>query len=191
MCPAMTTAVSPRVFTIGHSTHALTEFVALLSRAGVEMVVDVRRLPHSRHNPQFDREALAGSLPAAGIAYRPMPALGGRRRRPKGAPPSPNGLWRNESFRNYADYALGEAFRTGLDELCDLVAERPLALMCAEALWWRCHRRIIADHLLARATRVSHILADGKIEPASLTPGARLDAEGRLIYPPDPAITEC
>ena len=177
-------AALPRVFTIGHSTHPLAEFIALLRGAGVEMVVDVRRLPHSRRNPQFGSEALQQSLPAAGIGYRHMPALGGRRHRPKGAPPSPNGLWQNQSFRNFADYALGEAFQAELEELVRLAAERPLALMCAEALWWQCHRRIIADHLLARSNPVAHILPDGKIAPARITPGARQDGDGRFIYPP-------
>ena len=171
------------VFTIGHSIHPIEEFIALLRQAGVEVLVDVRSVPRSRRNPQFNIEALPGSLAAAGIEHRHLKSLGGLRHRPKGAPPSPNGLWQNEAFRNFADHALTEEFRRGFDELRALAAERPTAIMCAEVLWWRCHRRIIADHLLADGLPVAHIMGKGKIEAAKLTPGAVVTGDGQLVYP--------
>ncbi len=175
------------VFTIGHSIHPIEEFIALLQEADVQCLVDVRSIPRSRRNPQFNIEALPGSLAAAGIEHRHLKSLGGLRHRPKGAPPSPNGLWQNDAFRNFADHALTAEFRRGFDELLRLAAERPTAVMCAEALWWRCHRRIIADHLLAEGLPVAHVMGDGKIETAKLTPGAVIDGHGQLVYPgPDP-----
>jgi uncharacterized protein (DUF488 family) len=174
---------SGTVFTIGHSIHPIEEFIALLRQAGVQCLVDVRSVPRSRRNPQFNIETLPGSLAAAGIEHRHLRSLGGLRHRPKGAAPSPNGLWQNEPFRNFADHALTEEFRRGFDELLRLAAERPTAVMCAEALWWRCHRRIIADHLLAEGMPVAHVMGHGKIEAAKLTPGALIDAEGQLLYP--------
>lgn len=172
------------IFTIGHSTHPIGEFIALLRAAGIGTLVDVRRVPRSRRNPQYNSDALPQPLADAGIAYRHMPELGGLRHHPKGAPPSPNGLWRNDSFRNYADYALTGAFRTALAEVCRLAAERPVAIMCAEAVWWRCHRRIITDHLLARGYAVTHLLPDGTREPAQLTEGAVIEIGAGVIYPP-------
>ena len=171
------------VFTIGHSIHPIEEFIALLRQAGIQCLVDVRSVPRSRRNPQFNIEALPGSLAAAGIEHRHLKSLGGLRHRSKGAPPSPNGLWQNEAFRNFADHALTEEFRRGFDELLGLAAERSTAVMCAEALWWRCHRRIIADHLLAEGLPVAHVMGDGKIEAAKLTPGAVIDGHGQLVYP--------
>jgi uncharacterized protein (DUF488 family) len=171
------------IFTIGHSTRPLAELVALLREAGVAVLVDVRSVPRSRANPQFNTETLAPALAAAGIAYRHLPALGGLRGRRRGAEASRNTLWQVEAFRNYADYALTAAFRAGLDALVALAGERTAAIMCAEAVWWRCHRRIIADHLLARGIPVAHIMGPGKIVPATLTPGARLAAEGGVVYP--------
>ena len=171
------------VFTIGHSTHPIDVFLELLRLAGIEMLVDVRSVPRSRRNPQFNIETLPGSLAAAGIGYRHMKPLGGLRHRPKDAPPSPNGLWENEAFRNFADHAGTPEFRTSLEALSGLADQRRTAIMCAEALWWRCHRRIIADHLLAEGRPVAHILGSGKIEPARLTPGAGKVAGGALIYP--------
>ena len=170
------------VFTIGHSTHAITAFIALLRGAGIELLADVRSIPRSRRHPQFNSEALPGPLAKAGIAYRHLGALGGRRHRPADAPPSPNLLWQNDAFRNFSDYALGEAFRAGLDEFRLLAQAQPSALMCAEALWWRCHRRIIADHLLVLGLPVVHILASGKTEVARLTPGAVAGPRGP-VYP--------
>jgi len=181
--PEPETRPAGTVFTIGHSIHPIEEFIALLRQAGIQCLVDVRSIPRSRRNPQFNIEALPGSLAAAGIEHRHLKSLGGLRHRPKGAPPSPNGLWQNEAFRNFADHALTEEFRRGFDELLRLAAEWPTAVMCAEALWWRCHRRIIADHLLAAGLPVAHVMGDGKIETAKLTPGAVVDDHGQLVYP--------
>jgi uncharacterized protein (DUF488 family) len=171
-----------RLYTIGHSTHTILEFVALLQQVAVELVVDVRSIPRSRTNPQFNVETLPGSLMAVGIAYRHLRALGGRRHRSRDAPPSPNTLWRNQSFRNYADYAATDAFRVGLDELRSLILERCCAVMCAEAVWWRCHRRIIADYLLEEGIPVAHIMGRDNIQPATPTPGVSRLPGGTLVY---------
>jgi uncharacterized protein (DUF488 family) len=169
-------------FTIGHSTSALADFIRQLRAAQVRRVVDVRHIPRSRANPQFNRETLAESLESAQIAYAHIPALGGLRGRSRSAQPSPNLYWGNQSFRNYADYALTSGFAAGLAELRVLGRERTAAIMCAETLWWRCHRRIIADYLLAHEERVFHIMRDRTVE-ATLTPGALRQADGTLIYP--------
>jgi uncharacterized protein (DUF488 family) len=170
------------VLTIGHSTHPIEEFIGLLRQAGVERVIDVRSIPRSRTNPQFNSDALSESLAAAGIGYTQLRALGGRRGRRRDAASSPNQLWRNEAFRNYADYAMGDAFRSGMQELKSLAARERCAIMCAEALWWRCHRRIISDYLLADGMAVAHVMGAGKIDPATLTPGARPLPDGTLLY---------
>ncbi|HWI25636.1 MAG TPA: DUF488 domain-containing protein [Stellaceae bacterium] len=169
------------VFTIGHSTRALGDFIALLRGASVEAVADVRRFPFSRRHPQFNGEALDRSLADAGIGYRHFPALGGRRQGRRAGGESPNTLWREPGFRNYADYADTAEFRAGFEELLQLARERRTAVMCAEAVWWRCHRRIIADYLIAAGLAVEHIL-DGKIEPAKLTPGASIRPDGSILY---------
>jgi uncharacterized protein (DUF488 family) len=173
----------PPVFDIGHSTHELEAFVALLQAHAVECVVDVRRLPGSRRYPHYDGPALAGSLAPRGIGYLHMAALGGRRGRslPAGAP-SPNGFWENPSFRRYADYAMGEDFHAGLVQLLELSSRQRCTLMCAEVLWWRCHRRIIADYLMAAGRTVCHILGNGRAEPAKMTPAAQR-AGDHLVYP--------
>ena len=167
------------VFTIGHSTRSIEEFMALLRGAGVECVADVRRFPVSRRHPQFNGAALAAALAEAGIAYRHFPALGGRRGAGEG--PSPHTLWREPGFRNYAGYAETPAFRDAFAALLKLAEERRTAVMCAEAVWWRCHRRIIADYLIAAGNEVRHIL-DGKIEPAVLTPDATVRPDGTILY---------
>jgi uncharacterized protein (DUF488 family) len=171
------------VFTIGHSTRSTDEFIGLLQQAAIERVVDVRAIPHSRTNPQFNIDVLRASLAAAGIDYLHLAALGGRRHRAKGAPPSPNPLWRHVSFRNYADYAMSDAFRSGLDELESRALAQRCAIMCSEAVWWRCHRRIISDYLLADGIAVAHIMGPGKIDPATLTPGATPLGDRRIAYP--------
>jgi uncharacterized protein (DUF488 family) len=176
--------VTGEIFTIGHSTRPLAEFAALLSAAGVQELVDVRSFPRSRRNPQFNIEALPDALAPLGISYRHMKALGGRRAAQKEGEPSPNGYWRIEAFRNYADYALTPAFQEALDELMALARERSCAIMCAEALWWRCHRRIITDYLLERGFPVVHILGAEEREPAKLSEAAVVRADGTLIYPP-------
>ena len=171
------------IFTIGHSTRTIEEFVALLRQVEVDMLVDVRSIPGSRAMPQFNIETLPDSLAAEDIGYQHLGTLGGRRHHKKGAPPSTNTLWRVPAFRNYADYAETDAFRAGLDELLTLAREHRCAIMCAEAVWWRCHRRIISDFLLARGIPVDHIMGLGKITPATLTPGALVLADGTLRYP--------
>jgi uncharacterized protein (DUF488 family) len=175
--------VRATVFTIGHSTHPIDEFIGLLRQAGIERVVDVRSIPRSGTNPQFNSDALSESLAAAGIGYSHLGALGGRRGRQRGAAPSPNQLWQNQAFRNYADYAMSETFRAGMEQLKSLAARERCAVMCAETLWWRCHRRIISDYLLADGVAVAHIMGAGKVEPATLTPGARPSADGEVLYP--------
>jgi len=175
----------PAFFTIGHSTRSIDDFVALLRSAGVELVADVRAIPRSRTHPQFNLEALPASLAAAGIGYEHLPALGGRRGR--SAAGSSNDFWQKASFRNYADYAATAAFRAGLARLRELGSRQACAVMCAEAVWWRCHRRIIADYLLAEGETVFHILGPAHIEPARSTPSARRMPDGTLIYPKQPA----
>jgi uncharacterized protein (DUF488 family) len=156
--------------------------VALLRQAGIELLVDVRSVPRSRTNPQFNTDTLPQALAEAGIEYRHIRALGGLRHKPKDAPPSPNVLWRSDPFRNYADYAMTEPFRQGLAELRDLAGAQVCAIMCAEAVWWRCHRRIVSDYLLAGGVAVAHIMGAGKIQPATLTPGARPQPDGTIVY---------
>lgn len=170
------------IFTIGHSTRNLADFVALLRQVGVTLLVDVRSIPRSRMVPQFNEDTLPEALAADGIRYQRLPALGGRRGHPKGAPPSLNTQWRVAAFRDYADYAETDGFRVGLEALRALAREDRCAIMCAEALWWRCHRRIIADYLLAAGVRVEHIMGRGHVVPATLTPGARALADGTLRY---------
>ncbi len=171
------------IFTIGHSTRSADELIALLREAEVDFLIDVRTVPRSRFNPQFNTDALPAPLAEAGIGYRHLAALGGLRHQPKGAPPSPNGAWRSEPFRNYADYALTPAFRAGLGELIALLHEHTPAIMCAEAVWWRCHRRIVTDYLLNEGVEVRHIMDHGKIDLASITPGAEPQPDGTILYP--------
>lgn len=170
-------------FTVGHSNRSLEEFVELLRGAQVELVADVRKIPRSRANPQFNQEALAASLPACGIRYVAMGALGGRRGVVNSVPPDVNGLWRNLSFHNYADYALSEEFGAGLRELLERGRERRCAVMCSEAVWWRCHRRIVADYLIASGESVFHLMAPGRMEAARLTEGAVVREDGKVVYP--------
>jgi uncharacterized protein (DUF488 family) len=171
------------IYTIGHSTRSVDELIALLRQVGVDLLVDVRSVPRSRWNPQFNTDALPDPLAEVGIGYRHIRALGGLRHRPKGAPPSRNTLWRSDAFRNYADYATTPAFRTGLDELKALAGEHRCAIMCAEAVWWRCHRRLITDYLLADGEAVEHIMGLGQVDPASITPGAVKQPDDTLLYP--------
>jgi len=181
-------SVRGTLFTIGHSTRTIPEFVALLRQSGVELLVDVRSIPGSRAAPQFNGETLPASLAGNGIGYRHLLALGGRRHHAKGAPPSENTFWRVAAFRDYADYAETAAFRAGLDQLLGLVREQRCAIMCAEAVWWRCHRRIITDYVLTRGVPVQHIMGLGKLVPGTITPGAIELPDGSLRYPaPDGA----
>lgn len=170
-------------FTVGHSTRTVAEFVELLRAAEVEVVVDIRRIPRSRTNPQYNQDILGAKLKPYGIRYKYVAELGGRRPKTKGLGDEVNGLWRNRSFHNYADYALSEEFAEGLAELIELGRSKRCAIMCSEAVWWRCHRRIVADYLLAHGEKVFHLMSRDRIEPAHLTPGARLRRTRKIEYP--------
>jgi uncharacterized protein (DUF488 family) len=174
-------SLKPTILTIGHSTHPLETFLRLLLAHGVTLVADVRTVPRSRHNPQFNREALPERLKAAGIAYLHLPGLGGLRR-PR--PDSPNRGWRHEAFRGFADYMQTPEFAENLEALMRLAQKERLALMCAEAVPWRCHRSLIADALTVRGLPVEHILGLRGRQPHRLTGFARVQ-DTRLIYPED------
>jgi uncharacterized protein (DUF488 family) len=172
----------PPVYTIGHSTRTIHEFVDILRAGPVQLVVDVRTVPRSRTNPQYNADVLRDELAGWQIGYERIAELGGLRGRSFNIAPETNGFWENRRFHNYADYALSEDFAGGFDRLLELAAARPTAIMCAEAVWWRCHRRIIADYLLLRGRTVLHLMGGGRVEPARMTAAAR-DRGGRLIYP--------
>jgi uncharacterized protein (DUF488 family) len=168
-----------RIWTIGHSTRKIDIFISLLKENGIKLVADVRMYPGSKRYPQFGREALGTSLSEAGIRYEHFPELGGRR---KAKPDSKNTAWRNEMFRGYADYMETEDFRKGIARLVDLAEKTgPTAIMCAEAVWWRCHRSLISDYLKARGVEVLHILNHNKVEPHPFTSAARI-VDGELSY---------
>jgi uncharacterized protein (DUF488 family) len=171
---------TPVVFTVGHSTRPLEAFIEILGSVAVALVADVRTMPRSRHNPQFNRETLPRDLAAVGLGYVHLPELGGLRRT---RPDSPNQGWRSPGFRGFADYMQTPEFAEGLRHLLDLARQRRTAVMCAEALPWRCHRSLIADALLVRGLRVEHLLGPGKTQTHRLTPFASV-AGTRLTYPP-------
>ena len=172
-------------FTIGHSTRSIEEFVDLLSKAEVRLVVDVRSIPRSRTNPQYNSEALAEVLSEASIDYEHIAALGGLRGRKRGVPADVNAFWQKQRFHNYADHALSESFHAGLMRLRELGHATQCAIMCAEAVWWRCHRRIITDYLIAAGETVFHILGRNHLEQAHMTDAAKIGPTGRLTYPID------
>lgn len=167
------------VLTIFHSTRTIEDFISLLRKYDVQKVVDIRTIPRSRHNPQFNREELPNSLKAAGISYVHMPGLGGLRHSVRD---SPNAGWRNLSFRGFADYMQKEEFEKSLEELVEQAKTERLALMCAEALPWRCHRSLIADALLVRGVHVEHILSPTSLPAHKTTPWAKVDGT-RITYP--------
>jgi uncharacterized protein (DUF488 family) len=168
-----------RIWTIGHSTRKIDDFISALAANGIKLVADVRLLPGSKRYPQFNQDALAKSLSENGITYEHFPELGGRRK-PK--PDSRNSAWRNEAFRGYADHMETEEFHKGIHRLSDLVEKiGPTAIMCAEAVWWRCHRALISDFLKARGGEIVHIMDAKKTEPHPFTSAARL-VDGRLSY---------
>jgi uncharacterized protein (DUF488 family) len=168
-----------RIWTIGHSTRGIDGFISLLEENGIRLLADVRSWPGSKRYPQFNREALAESLNAHGIRYEHFPELGGRRK-PK--PDSRNTAWRNASFRGYADHMETEEFHKGVERLLDLTGEAgPTAIMCAEAVWWSCHRSLISDYLKSRGIAVMHILDANKVEPHPFTSAARF-VNGKLNY---------
>lgn len=168
-------------FTIGHSNHPIERFLELLVRGQIELLADIRRFPGSRKHPHFNRERLEASLRAQNIGYEWIEELGGRRPASKTGE-SPNQGLRSQSFRNYADYMSTAPFRLGIDKLLSLAKERTVALMCAEGLWWQCHRRLVSDYLVAHCHTVEHILPDGRTTPHALTPEARTNA-GSVTYP--------
>jgi uncharacterized protein (DUF488 family) len=170
------------IITIGHSTRSIAEFADALRFAEVTLVVDVRTIPKSRRNPQYNESALGSELQPYRIGYTRIAGLGGLRGRSREIPEDVNDFWENASFHNYADYALSEQFADALGELLELSREQRCAIMCAEAVWWRCHRRIIADYLLARGETVLHLMGSDRLDPARLTPGARIEG-GKVTYP--------
>jgi uncharacterized protein (DUF488 family) len=168
-----------RIWTVGHSTRTIDEFISLLKENEIKSLGDVRSWPSSKRYPQFNKDALAESLKAHGIRYEHFPDLGGKRK-PK--PDSRNAAWRNASFRGYADHMETEQFHKGLERLLDVAAEAgPTAIMCAEAVWWRCHRSLISDYLKARGVEVLHILGANKVGLHPYTPAARI-VNGELSY---------
>lgn len=180
----MTPGEHPSVYTIGHSTRSIVEFVTLLQAGRVELVVDIRSTPRSRTNPQFNIDALPQALASWQIGHTRIEELGGRRNKSKIVPPEVNSFWTNQSFHNYADYALSDEFRVGFSRLAELSLERRCAIMCSEAVWWRCHRRFVADYLLQDGRDVFHLMGVTRVDAAKMNPAAR--AEGAsLVYPPE------
>ncbi len=169
-------------FTVGHSTRSIEEFIELIRSADIESVIDVRRLAGSRWYPQFDEDSLRDSLDGAGIRFGRIAELGGRRPVSKEVPFEVNAFWQNRSFHNYADYALSEEFRDGFAQLRERGREHRTSVMCSEAVWWRCHRRIIADHLIAHGEQVVHLMSPQQHPTASLTAGAVI-GDRLVTYP--------
>ena len=172
------------IFTIGHSNHPLEKFLELLSAHGIELIVDVRSVPRSRHNPQFNADALPVCLREQGIEYHRIPPLGGLRHARKD---SVNLGWENASFRGFADYMQTEEFRKGLEELTGLAKEKETAILCAESLPWRCHRSLIADALLVRGITVLHIMNRTSVKEHTLTSFARIEGT-TITYPGEPRL---
>jgi uncharacterized protein (DUF488 family) len=173
--------MSPQLFTIGHSTHPLDRFLTLLNEHEIEALVDIRRFPGSRRQPHFNRDNLAPAVQQAGLEYHWLEALGGRRSKEKNTASKNLGL-RNESFRNYADYMATEGFQLAVAQLLATASRKRTAFMCAEGLFWQCHRRLVSDFLLTKGITVQHIMPSGDLRPHTLTAGARVDADG-LSYP--------
>jgi len=174
------------VFTIGHSTRPIDDFIHLLKSHGVQRVIDVRTVPRSRFNPQFDVTRLPASLRAAHIRYTHLPGLGGLR---KPRRDSPNTGWRNKSFRGYADHMQSAAFKRSLERCLKFAGVEHVALMCAEAVPWRCHRSLIADALVARGIDALEIASDTRVRPHTLTPFAKIK-DGEITYPAEPAAAQ-
>lgn len=170
-------------FTVGHSNRSLDEFLELLRGAGVQRVLDVRAFPRSRTHPQFNVDTLPDHLVQSGLSYEHLASLGGRRGKSDAISPDLNSFWTHESFHHYADYALSKPFHTGLEHLIATGREHRCAVMCSEAVWWRCHRRIISDYLIAHGETVLHILGPGHVEEARLNEGAQVQGDGTVVYP--------
>jgi uncharacterized protein (DUF488 family) len=180
LSPYLIVTLSLSLFTLGHSTHSLEDFLAILAAGQIKLLADVRRFPGSRRHPQFNQDTLTDSLKAADIEYRHFVALGGRRK--ERVPDSPNTAWRVESFNAYADYMQSVEFLAALNELMAVAKEQPTAIMCSEALPQKCHRRIISDALVARGWRVRHLLSPKRIDDHQLTPFARVTGTA-VTYP--------
>ena len=174
-------------YTIGHGTRPIDEFVGLLQSVEVTLLVDVRTVPRSRTNPQYNQDLLPDSLRPHGIGYEHMAALGGLRGRVSEVAPTVKAFWTNASFQNYADYAMSARFRGGLAHLRQIGETQRCAIMCAETVWWRCHRRIISDYLLAAGEQVFHIFSMGKVERAVINEAARPQRTDVLAYPAEPS----
>jgi uncharacterized protein (DUF488 family) len=170
----------PAVLTIGHSNHPLDRFLALLAQHGVEALVDIRRFPGSRKHPHFSRDSLAAALLNSGVEYHWLEALGGRRHKQRDE--SPNLALENRGFRNYADYMLSDEFLEGVEKLLEVARQKRMAIMCAEGLFWQCHRRLVSDFLAANGVTVQHIMPGGELRPHKLTTGAVIEG-GRVTYP--------
>lgn len=177
-------AALPPVFTIGHSSRSMADFVSLLRIGSVAKVVDIRRVPRSRTNPQFNAEVLPNALATWQIAYVRIEGLSGWRKQADTVAPEVNGFWLNRSFHNYADYALSEAFHAALLQLENISREQRVAIMCAEAVWWRCHRRFVTDYLLRDGREVFHLMDPGRADIAHMNPAARIQGAS-LVYPAD------
>ena len=170
-------------YTIGHSNRTLDEFVGMLDTVDIALLADIRKMTRSRTNPQFNEATLPDALAADGIAYEHIAALGGLRGKSRDVPDDVNDFWTNLSFHCYADYALSPEFRSGLDQLIAQGHAQRCAIMCSEAVWWRCHRRIVSDYLIARGETVLHIMGRNRVEPARLTTGAVVRPDGTIVYP--------
>lgn len=170
------------IFTVGHSTRSLEDFAQLLQGFHIDAVVDIRTIPRSRTNPDYNLDVMPKLLSRHAIEHHRIAALGGLRKKSRSVAEHTNGLWHNQSFHNYADYALSDEFERGLCELLALGNTRRCAIMCSEAVWWRCHRRIVADYLLLRDVDVIHIMGAGKATRATLTPGAEA-CDLQVTYP--------
>ncbi len=170
-------------FTIGHSNRSLDDFIGMLLPLAIDQLVDVRAFPRSRTNPDFNIETFPNRLAGQGIAYQHCRDLGGRRNLQKGVPGELNSFWRNQSFHNYADYARSQQFHHALDKLVARGSSNNVAIMCSEAAWWRCHRRIISDYLILRGCTVRHVMAIGRYDVAEPNPGAVFTEDGQVLYP--------
>jgi uncharacterized protein (DUF488 family) len=175
--------VGSHLFTIGHSNQPLDRFLALLSQHRIRALVDIRRFPGSRKFPHFNQHTLETAVQEAGIAYRWLESLGGRRHK-SNTSSSPNAGLQNRGFRNYADYMQTKEFQDGIATLLTIAEREPTAIMCAESLFWRCHRRLVSDFLIACGVAVQHIMPTGDLRPHKLTPGLAID-DGRVTYPDD------
>jgi uncharacterized protein (DUF488 family) len=178
-------AMPPAVLTIGHSNHNLDRFLALLARHGVEVLIDIRHFPGSRNYPHFHRDNLATALTKSGVEYHWLEALGGRRHKQRKE--SPNLGLENKGFRNYGDYMLTDEFRGGVEELLEVSRQKRSAIMCAEGLFWQCHRRLVSDYLVANGVTVQHIMPSGGLRPHKLTSGALIE-DGQVTYPGEKSL---